>query len=755
MRYHVGRRRLGSRHRASVALLVACASACPLIGVASSAWAESLPDGRGYELVSPADAGGASAWSLLDPTSQGRLQAWGAVARDGSAVIWRATTALPGVPESSGLFDTYRSVRGSGSWESGYAAMPRLTGGVIPPDLQFASPNVDRLLWDTFNATTDPSDHDPAGSVPMSDPHRYQDLYVTGADGSIVHVNRGSIEVPVASEGPGFIGASEDLRKVMFTSDRQLEPEAPAGGATSTYWTDGQTTKWISKDETGAPLTGDFHSIGLSGDGSLATILSEDRKTLYAWSAQSDVTVKAVGPVFPSAAQGDVVVDSISADGKRIFFSTAESLSGDDTDTSRDLYKYDTSNHQTTLVSVPSGGGPLGNSDGCAASLPSHAQCDVSPVIESRDGSVVYFVSPERLVSGQGVDGGVNLYRAAGGEIRFVATLDPSDPVFEGNGVTTVRTRHVRLTPDSSKLLFESRAKLTGYDNAGFMEVYLYDPGSGSVVCASCRPSGAPPTADSTLFQYSGPSSPKIGGDPQISSANADEHGDRVFFNSNDAIVPEDVNGRNDVYEFSVASRSPALISSGTSENDSAYMGNGVDGRDVFFITSDSLVPQDHNGNIYKIYDARVGGGFPVPAVPSVCVGAGCRVDEAAPVPGAQGSGRVVARRSPQQSAVAVSRLVVSGSRAAKGRSLRLTAKVSSAGRLRVSGGGLRAVSRKAGRAGSYHLTVGLSKASVARLRRVGRVVVSATVRFVPTRGSARSVRVRLTFSAPSTRNAR
>ena len=668
--HHVRPSRHGFRYRAIIAALTAFVCVCPMIGTTSPASAAALPDDRGYELVSPPDAQGVSTLALLDATSETLLRPFSAVARDGSAVLWRAATALPGDLNSAGLFDVYRSVRGSKAWETNYAGPPRLTGGAIPANPAFTSPNLDQTLWETFNASIDPSDHDPAESAGAAAPFRYQDEYRIGADGTYVHVNRGSIEVPAASEGPSFVGASEDLRKVMFVTDRQLEPDAPVGG-TATYWTDGQSTKVVSKDETGAPLVGSIRNIGLSANGSIAVILSEDAKTLYVWSAQTGTTVKAVGPVFPSTpGGGDLGVEAISADGKQVLFFTAAPLTAGDTDTSRDLYQYNTSTGQITLVSAPSGGGGLGNSDACAAGLPNSGRCDVWPVVSSSDGSVVYFVSPEQLVSGQGVDGGVNLYRAAHGDIHYVATIDASDPVFQGgsagpgfNAVTGPKTRHVRLSPDGSKLLFESRAPLTGYDNAGFLEVYVYDSSSGAVVCASCRPNGTPPTGDSTLYQISGLVGAKIGGDYQMTSANTDEHGDRIFFNSRDAITTEDVNGRNDVYQYTVASRTPALISTGRSPNDSAYLGNGVDGRDVFFYTTDSLVPQDRNGAVYKVYDARVDPFPPPPSEPSSCQGAACRNDEAAPPPGAQGSGRVAPRRPPSSVApkVAASRVVVSG----------------------------------------------------------------------------------------------
>ena len=54
-----------------------------------------------------------------------------------------------------------------------------------------------------------------------------------------------------------------------------------------------------------------------------------------------------------------------------------------------------------------------------------------------------------------------------------------------------------------------------------------------------------------------------------------------------------------------------ALISAGTSPFDSGLLGATADGKDAYFFTRDSLVPQDKNGPTMKIYDAREGGGFP------------------------------------------------------------------------------------------------------------------------------------------------
>jgi hypothetical protein len=95
----------------------------------------------------------------------------------------------------------------------------------------------------------------------------------------------------------------------------------------------------------------------------------------------------------------------------------------------------------------------------------------------------------------------------------------------------------------------------------------------------------------------------------------------RVAFATAERLSPRDTNEIVDVYEF-VGGR-PQLIGAGTGDRDILpkivflYPGQVVglesmsrDGRDIYFSTYDTLVPQDENGPFVKFYDARTGGGF-------------------------------------------------------------------------------------------------------------------------------------------------
>ncbi len=218
---------------------------------------------------------------------------------------------------------------------------------------------------------------------------------------------------------------------------------------------------------------------------------------------------------------------------------------------------------------------------------------------------------------------------------------------------------------DGSHLLFIDSAQLTGYENDGHFEAYVFDAESGRVTCVSCNPSGAPPSTppraeegtlasevgraqlidefslDNGEQQYQTPSPPFISDD-----------GSRAVFETNEALVPQDVNGAMDVYEWeregsngceapsagkaASATYSPVtegcvyLLSSGLGKevpnNNGIADGTHLEGasenlNDVYIQTSESLLPGLDNAS--KLYDVRVDGGFPY-TVPTV----GCEAEQ-------------------------------------------------------------------------------------------------------------------------------
>ena len=291
----------------------------------------------------------------------------------------------------------------------------------------------------------------------------------------------------------------------------------------------------------------------------------------------------------------------------------------------------------------------------------------------SEDGNEVYFVARGALSGTENGEretaqaGKPNLYTerydSATHEwtTTFIATLSGEDnPDWDGTspGGTDLNNMTARVSPDGRYLAFMSQRELTGYDNhdavsgAADEEVYLYDSISGHLVCASCNPSGARPVGveynelNNGLAGGSGVWEPNVwlaanipgwtpfnGSDARHQSRYLSDGG-RLFFNSNDALVAQDVNGTEDVYEYeppgigdctvsqsTFSERSSGcvgLISSGTSAEESGFLDASESGGDVFFLTAAKLSGQDVDTAI-DVYDAHECTGS-VPCFPKAAV---------------------------------------------------------------------------------------------------------------------------------------
>jgi hypothetical protein len=312
----------------------------------------------------------------------------------------------------------------------------------------------------------------------------------------------------------------------------------------------------------------------------------------------------------------------MTSDGARVFFTTGGQLTADDTDTGVDLYMWDELTESVSRISAGTGGS--GNSDSCSVSWIANCGIQVVPtnhssVINGNEPPIdtalaaetgeIYFYSPEELDGSRGAFGARNLYVFRNGAPRHVATLDASRPV----------TR-IQVTPDGAHMAMITSSQLTSYDNDSRSAMYRYNAEARTITCVSCRPDGDPPQglvegSQNGLFMT-------VDG--------------RVFFSTEDALVPPDANGLRDVYEF-VDGRAQ-LISSGVGDAGQSQnqmiglVGVSADGLDVYFATVDTLVPQDENGPFLKFYDARTNGGFPYKKPPAPCAAADeCHGPESSP----------------------------------------------------------------------------------------------------------------------------
>jgi hypothetical protein len=288
----------------------------------------------------------------------------------------------------------------------------------------------------------------------------------------------------------------------------------------------------------------------------------------------------------------------------------------------------------------------------------------------------IYFVSEEVLGAGAKA-GQPNLYLSEAGTKTFIATLVNADVVELGLPSNTSRwniDQVARVSADGSAVAFISHGTPTDYDNTDLKtgeadaEVYLYKAGTAGPVCVSCNPSGARPMGRNVVANSSQKESATAGsiseGHYQLYLSRAlSGDGNRVFFNSYDALLLRDTNGAEDVYEWERAFSPEAcaqmgaevyvakaegclsLISSGQSHEDSEFLDASASGNDVFFSTSSKLVPSDPG--LIDVYDARVGGGISEPTPPVICQGEACQPPAVTPndpspaSPGYHGPGNV------------------------------------------------------------------------------------------------------------------
>ena len=264
----------------------------------------------------------------------------------------------------------------------------------------------------------------------------------------------------------------------------------------------------------------------------------------------------------------------------------------------------------------------------------------------------VYFVSKEALDAGASA-GRPNLYLDHEGTTTFVAALPASEVSTAPENPSVINpspfNRVSRVSASGRRLAFMSTASLTGYDNLTVnggvpaYEVFFYDADKNKLTCVSCNPTGARPSGGEYRRPYAAITKEQI---PTGRTAAAwiptwehetygsrvlSQSADRLYFNSFDALVPEDTNGVQDVYQWeadgSGSCRTPGgcidLISGGENAAQSEFVDASVDGNDVFIRTESSFDPRDQG--LLDIYDARSGGGYPIPAAPPECIGDACQ----------------------------------------------------------------------------------------------------------------------------------
>jgi len=573
----------------------------PFFRTAPAAGGPLLPDGRGWELVSPIDKNGGGIATPESIAEGGTLQA----AAQGGGVTYSSASSFAGgqgAPPAS----QYISTRTASGWSTQNITVPIFSGsydiaeGGAPYRL-FSTDLSRGLLLNgkgcRGEATGCPV---PNPTLPGTDaPAGYQDYYLRASSNGSFEALLGPAETGLSGLSASqfevtLAGASEDLTHVVLSSCAKLTASATSGcpGAPNLYEFSAGTLKQVNSSP-GATLAAQG-----------ANAVSTDGNRIYFYEGgnlflRDGSTLKQAD----AGAGGGGSFELASSDGSIAYFTEGG-----------DLYRYGAvANTATKLTSGTDVVGVLG------------AASNGANLYYLRSGGL-YRCAAANTVATNGCDGAT----------KIAAAADASNyPPATGTS---------RITDDGSKLLFVSTSPLEDhnantYDNTDLgngepdSQVYLYDAAVG-ITCVSCNPSNGRPTGPSSITGAVKNGAGLTTYKPRVLV----DGGRRVFFTSADALVPGDTNtqgaggaGVPDAYQWEAqgegsctrAEGCTAILSSGRDPTPSLFADASADGSDAYFLTGSSLVAKDPGA--IDLYDARIGGGFPEAGEGIPCEGDSCQ----------------------------------------------------------------------------------------------------------------------------------
>lgn len=378
-----------------------------------------------------------------------------------------------------------------------------------------------------------------------------------------------------------------------------------------------------------------------------------------------------------------------------------------------------------------------------------------------------------------------NVYASSDGQTSYVATITQREAggagaksVEELDAIAGQDGMHYevsRVSPSGEYLLFATNLTVREsdgeeYDNRDQVtgepdyEYYEYSLASDGVTCVSCNPNRAERPIQRGLHSSSGAFQINENGYLQRNLSNDGT----VFFDSVDPLVSRATNKTVNVYQWQpeelegcepVAGHpgvgSVCLLDSGSDPNASYFADASVDGENVYITTQQQLAPQDTDG-LRDIYDVRIDGGIlaqtisrcseeecqgeysglgSVPYTSESGVGGGNSTPQTPP-PGPTGKGEVAAFTAHS----------VSVKHTVRGTKVAVSVSAPAAGRISISGTGVKTVTKSESKAGVYKLEAMLTVKEKKLLKRRKHVKLTLHIRFAPSSGHASTINAAVLF---------
>jgi hypothetical protein len=252
-----------------------------------------------------------------------------------------------------------------------------------------------------------------------------------------------------------------------------------------------------------------------------------------------------------------------SADGSHVFFETNERLSGEDTDSSQDVYDW-AGGGTAALASIGPDGG--------------NGEPNVTYAGSSPSGSIVYFETSEALDASADTDLSQDVYQRSGG----VTTVVSRGEGLKGNLAIPASFEWASRT-GSPVVVFTTAEALTAEDTDTAQDVYKRSGGVTTLV--SIGPDGG-------------------NGGSNAVFAGASDDGSRIFFATTESLVPADTDSSQDIYMRS--GTETVLVSAGQVGGNGAFSaglrGVSGDGSRAFFTTQERLTVDDDFAGESDVY---------------------------------------------------------------------------------------------------------------------------------------------------------
>jgi hypothetical protein len=656
-----------------------------------------LPDCRAYEQATPVDKNGGSAEGGINYVR---------AAEDGEGITYYSQAGVPG-GEGAANTPTFLASRGASNWTTQGLLPPQSLGNTANPlgysaDLRFVVNQVRRNGVGTGLYMKDTTVGSQTMIVAPQENPGLANFGLDGIseDGDVVYFESTAVLATGAGTGVDHLYVWQRATGAVTLSGILPSGLKPAGGSFggAYNWQAGETAVGGSLERLyvteahAASQNGEqvFFTAGGTGQLYLRTGVAGSHPTTVAVSASQKTNGGGPHGTDPLGPQPAAFVEATPSGSSVLFMSTEELTNDANTgaaDQTRNLYQYEVASGKLTDLT------PDSHDAGGA---------DVRGVLGSgAEGASVYFVARGALAEG-GEVGEENLYhyQRSGSEstISFIAQLETesSEPGSDARNWSSGfgsfedgdRGKTARVSVAGNVLLFRSMRSLTGYNNANgsncngssgqglCQELYRYVASSGSVDCISCDPDGVAPVGAASLTNelinaFLGDATEDKA---QVLPRNLSADGDRVFFQSPDALLPQDTNGSSgcrpagevptcqDVYEWEApdapggSCQAPEdsggclyLLSTGQSSQPSYFGDADLEGRNVFIFTQSQLVPADQD-QLYDVYDAREEGGLAAQneRPPTSCSGEACQGPASvSPAPLSAASASLVGPKNP------------------------------------------------------------------------------------------------------------